>query len=131
MPKLSPTSKKPVKKAQKGLKSALQDSSKYSKDLELQITLTSRILAVVDKLSAEVLAPDHLHVISSTNRDGRTIYEVNPVDRLFIRYVSLAQSGLKSLGLNRDSKAVPLPPEEDEFSKLMKSFQDDDDDEED
>ena len=131
MNKLSSSNKKPVKKALKGLKSALQDSAKYSKELELQITLTSRILAVVDKLSAEVLAPDHLHVISSTNRDGRTIYEVNPVDRLFIRYVSLAQSGLKSLGLNRDSKAVPLPPEEDEFTKLMKSFQDDGDEDDD
>lgn len=130
MNKISPTNKKPVKKALKGLKSALQDSSKYSKELELQITLTSRILAVVDKLSDEVLRPDHLHVISSTNRDGRTIQEVNPVDRLFIRYVSLAQSGLKSLGLNRDSKAVPLPQEEDEFTKLMKSFQEDDDEEE-
>lgn len=130
MTKLSPTSKKPVKKAQKGLKSALKDSAKYSQELELQINLTSRILAVVDKLSAEVLAPDHLHVISSTNRDGRTIQEVNPVDRLFIRYVSLAQSGLKSLGLNRDSKAVPPPPEEDEFTKLMKSFADDDEDDE-
>ncbi len=131
MNKITSKDKKPVKRAQKGLKLALQDSSKYSKDLELQITLTSRILAVVDKLSDEVLRPDHLHVISSTNRDGRTIFEVNPVDRLFIRYVSLAQSGLKSLGLNRDSKAVPPSPEEDEFTKLMKSFRDDDDEEED
>lgn len=129
MNKLSNNTKKPVRRAEKGLKSALQSSSKYSKELELQIALTSRILTIADKLAEEVLRPGHEHVITSTNRDGREIREVNPYDRLFLRYVQIAQSGLKSLGLNRDSKAIPPNPEEDEFTKLLKAFQDDDDDE--
>ena len=122
-------SPKTSKKAAKGLKTALQSSSKYSKELELQIALTSRVLTIVDKLAEEVLRPGHEHVITSTNRDGREIREVNPYDRLFLRYVQIAQSGLKSLGLNRDSKAIPPNQEDDEYMKLLKMFQDDDDDE--
>lgn len=86
------------------LRNRLQDACLYKAEMEEQIHLTALLLVKLDNLTEQALAPSYNAVNTEVSREGNLRVTTNPLEAEWRQCAALAQSAIKALGMNNDSK---------------------------
>ena len=83
---------------------ALKDMGAYNPGQKFQIKLAAMLYTKLDMLKDEIFDKNHHTVIIEKSREGNNRETVSPLEAQFKQYLTAAQTALRGLGLNTDSK---------------------------
>lgn len=114
-------------KLKRNIKAVLTEAEVYTPELVLQIELLARNMEAYRRVSNEFFSLES-QFLETKSREGYARIKVNPLGNEMRLWADVVRKDLSKLTMNiKDNKKKATV--EDEFTKLMRTFQDDDDDE--
>lgn len=93
----------------------------YSEGMREQVWICAKIMSKVDDIE-KYMKEDGYHMLQKIQSSQGERYDVHPLERMYMRYLTMAQTAIKALGLNRDSKPVRDVQNDDALSNLISSI---------
>lgn len=119
-PKIDPKAAKTYGGFKTSITNALKERGTYDKGLVFQIEIAALLMTKVKELYKEMFDVNHHTIIQERSREGNKRDTVSPLEQQFKLYLGQAQSALRALGLNTDTKQKVEPSDGfDDFYKSM------------
>lgn len=115
--------KRKIKQISGKIKKILENSGKYSSELDLQIDLTAQLMAKSDTLKEEIFSENHKSVTKEYSREGNEREIISQKEKLYLDYAQKVQSALGKLGMVADQKNKNVG--DDGFGSFIDGLKDD------
>ena len=99
---------KKIKNQKDAIIKTLKDVNKYSKELNYQIDIFSRLYLLFKKITEEVLDDEYSIVYEEKSREGNVRKKIDPLARLPFEQASPLMKLLKGLKMNMDRMTVEV-----------------------
>lgn len=101
----------------------LKSAGKYSPEMAPQVAVVAQLIVKTEELGNSILSGEYDSIIVETSREGAPREKASAAEMLYLNYVDRVQRGLKSLGMNNDSRE--RKGNTDELNDFLKNFQND------